>query len=120
MARVTVRADAFHCQLAGGGRPGMRSPSWFVPGDGECGTQSVFWVCQRLYNMISISPIEVGNIQVVRHMLAFAGGGYQSSVIRLGRAWTCQPGRSVHHVQRHVVAMFPTVRSKPLPKRSNH
>ena len=58
MSRVTVRADAFHCQIAGGGQPtmgGRRSPPWFVPGSPDCGTQSVFWE-----------------------------GGYQSSVIRLG------------------------------------
>eukprot|EP01043_Picozoa_sp_COSAG02_P025488 COSAG02_NODE_1435_length_12610_cov_7.021181_2_plen_950_part_00 len=67
MSRVVVRADAFHCQLVGGGQPGTRSPPWFVPGNTQCGTQSIDWE-----------------------------GGYQSSVVRLGRcvdvpAWAKHP-----------------------------
>ena len=39
MTRVTVRADAFHCQNGFLGRGGGRSPPWFPNCDGTCGTQ---------------------------------------------------------------------------------
>ena len=39
MNRVTVRADAFHCQNGFLGRGGGRSPPWFPNCDGTCGTQ---------------------------------------------------------------------------------
>ena len=39
MRRVTVRADAFHCQNGMMGKGGGRAPPWFPNCDGTCGTQ---------------------------------------------------------------------------------